>query len=377
MDLKNLAALVKLDETIYITEAQRVFNALEHKSEIYLTMDLIEPGKCKHSSFDLPEDFSETALITDFFYGKIYNIISTLGGRCLTIYYDTGNAKIAKLVERLNMVFGIHLSKRARSGYARGINVADRMNEALYGGRFCIKTDDIANKPEKPVKTAQNKKPLDYVGIVDNLQGLMCGIDIGGTDIKIAVSLDNEIVCFKEYDWYPASYKTINEIIHPIERLIKLLRIKATFEILGGTEVLHKLLDIALDKHAEIADISRCVSFGESLYKDKIVLFDSIGMSFPDVVARNKIVGGEVSKVKSVRENDDIDFETEFKKLSDLDVILQNHCKKDGVVNITNDGPMAAFTAAVELAYGEGEPARQKRRVCAYPWYRTRYWMGG
>lgn len=365
MGLKELAEAAQRDETVYISDVEQVFNALEEKSQIYMTMDLIEAGESKHFSFYLPASIDNERLVEDFFYGKIYNIISTLGGKKLTVYYDTQNGQIHRLAEKLNEVFGINESKKQRTGYARGINVADRLNEALYGGRFSIEIDDIGNKPID-IQLAQRQLQLPkYMKIVDSLAGLMCGIDIGGTDIKLAVSLDSKIICFKEYDWFPASYHTIDEIIGPVVTLIKLLRIKATFDLLGGNEMLHKQLDIALDKRASYADIERCVSFGESLYKDKVVLLDGIGMCFPDVVVRNKIVGGEVSKVKGVRDNDSLDFEVEFKKLSDLDQILLNHCKKGGVVNMTNDGPMAAYTAAVELAYGE-ENERIKTGVFAH-----------
>ena len=353
--MKELAAAAKRDETVYISDAVHAFTALKEKTLIYLTMDMIEAGECRNFSFYLPGTFKEQALIEDYFYGKIYNIISAVGGRKLTVYYDTQNAQVGNLVSKLDEIFGINETRKQRTGYARAINVADRLNEALYGGRFSIETKDIRNKPESNTSKRREVREPRHIETVNKLKGLMCGIDIGGTDIKLAVSSDDRILCFKEYDWFPASYLTIDSIIDPIVELIKLLRIKATFELLGGNEVMGKILDIALDKHTKMDDIDRCNRFGESLYKDQVVLFDGIGMCFPDVVVRNKIVGGEVSKVKGVRENDSLDFEEEFRKLSNLDQILHMHCKDDGVVNMTNDGSMAAFTAAVELAYGEGE----------------------
>ena len=354
MAMNDLVMTAKKDETVYISDTEHTFKAMDERSLVYLTMDLVGKGETKHLSFYLPAKIENKALVEDFFYGKIYNIISTLGGRKLTVYYDMQNTQIHKLVVKLDKVFGIKESKKQRTGYARGINVADRLNEALCGGQFSINTDDIHNKPAGVIPRQNEVQTSEYVEIVEKLKGLMCGIDIGGTDIKLAVSLDNKIICFKEYNWFPASYHVIDDIICPIVQLVKLLRIKATYYLLGGNEIIHKLLDIALGKKADITDIKRCVSFGESLYKKRIVLFDGIGMCFPDVVVRNKIVGGEVSKVRGVRENDSLDFEKEFKKLIYLDQILYKHCKDDGVVNMTNDGPMAAYTAAVELAYGEG-----------------------
>ncbi len=365
MTIRDFVERAKQDETVYIPEVEKAFNAMDDKSSVKLRMDLIEAGKSRDFSFNLPAHFEDRELVRDFFFGKIYNIISTLGGRKLTVYYDTQNEKIRALAEQLDEVFGTHKPKPERTGYARSINVADRMNNALYGGSFCFKLEDISGWKESGSAKQTETRSAKYIETVENLNGLMCGIDIGGTDIKIAVSDNHNIVCFKEFDWYPASYPTMGEIINPVIELVKCLRIKATYEQFGGNAELNSLLEAALDKKAALDNISACVKFGEELYKDRIVLFDGIGMCFPDVVVRNKIVGGEVSKVKSVRHNPAVDFEKEFKKLSDLDEILLGHCKQGGVVKITNDGPMAAYTAAVELAYGEGE-TRTKDGVFAH-----------
>ena len=355
MRVSDFVTLAQKDETVYISDVEKAFDSLDDKTYIYLVMDLIEEGAQRDFGFYLPATFKDERLISDFFYGKIYNIISTLGGRTLSIYYDTSNEKVAVLVKNLNLVFDIAEPRKRRKGYARGINVADRMNEVICGGRFSFNINDIKNKPSEVKRHVCEKPVLKYIKTVDSLSGLMCGIDIGGTDIKLAVSRDNQIVCFKEFDWFPASYPTIEEIVNPVLLLIRMLRVEATFRFLGGNELLRILLDLALDKHAKFSDIEKCVSFGESLYKDRLLLFDGIGMCFPDVVIKNKIVGGEVSKVRAVRENPRLEFEEEFMKLNSLDVLLQKHCKPKGVVKITNDGPMAAYTAAVEIAYGKGE----------------------
>ena len=352
--MKNLIEAAKNDETVYISDVQKQFDNLAEKSPVCLVMELIEAGRSGQLNFYLPKAFDNEELIKDYFYGRIYNMVSSLGGRKLTVYYDTRNKQISRLVSKLDSIFGIKESRKNRKGYARGINVADRLNEALYGGQFSIESKDINEKLEFKANQISDAKAPKYIDTVDSLSGLMCGIDIGGTDIKIAVSKDDTIVCFKEYDWFPASYSNIDDIIGPVIELIKLVRIKATFDALGGNEMMHKLLEIALGKHASLEDIKRCVSFGESLYKKRILLLDGIGMSFPDVVVRNKIVGGEVSKLKGVRENRSLDFEEEFKRLSNFDLVLKQQCGMNGFVRITNDGPMAAYTAAVELAYGEG-----------------------
>ena len=131
MTIKDFIYAAEKDETVYITDVEKTFNELEEKSSIFLRMELVEKGVSKDFSFNLPSSFEEKSLVEDFFFGKIYNIVSTLGGKKLTVYYDKKNEQISKLVKKLDKVFGIYEDKQKRKYYARSINVADHLNEAL------------------------------------------------------------------------------------------------------------------------------------------------------------------------------------------------------------------------------------------------------
>lgn len=50
--------------------------------------------------------------------------------------------------------------------------------------------------------------------------------------------------------------------------------------------------------------------------------FDAIGLCFPDVVIRNRIVGGETYKTRGMRENAALDYEAQFAKITDLCMLL-------------------------------------------------------
>ena len=106
---------------------------------------------------------------------------------------------------------------------------------------------------------------------------------------------------------------------------------------------------LALEREASVEDMQRGVARLEGFIGDVMPL-DAIGLSFPDVVIRNKIVGGETYKNKGIREHSP-DYETEFRHLTALNQKLETLCRENGVVHITNDRPMAAYTAAVELAH--------------------------
>jgi hypothetical protein len=79
-------------------------------------------------------------------------------------------------------------------------------------------------------------------------------------------------------------------------------------------------------------------------------LLDGIGVCFPDVVIDDQIVGGETYKTRGIR-NASADYEAEFRKLSSLQTLLLAQCKPHGKVHLSNDGSLAAYTAAVELAH--------------------------
>ena len=113
-----------------------------------------------------------------------------------------------------------------------------------------------------------------------------------------------------------------------------------------------------VDDEAIRAAISACEDAAAEL-----PLFDGLGLSFPDIVIGSRILGGETPKTKAMRENPDIDYETEFAKLGRVSETLAALCRASVRVRIINDGPMAAFSAAAELA---ADGAELTRGVVAY-----------
>lgn len=278
MSIKEFVEIAKQDETVYISDVENSFNKLVDKTQVYIVLDLIDRGVHKDFSFYLPSEFGEVEFVEDYFFGKIYNILSTLGGTNMSIYYDMSNDCVDKLVKKLDVIFGISFNKKQRKGYARAINVTDRMIEALFGGKFYFSHFDIKDKPSSINKKKNTTPKLKYKAVVDGLNGLMCGIDIGGTDIKLALSIDNDIICFKEYDWYPASHDVIAKTIDPILLLVRLFSVKATFAKYGGEKSVALMLERALAKDAQLCEIKKCVDKCEEIYLGKLELFDGIGM---------------------------------------------------------------------------------------------------
>jgi hypothetical protein len=177
----------------------------------------------------------------------------------------------------------------------------------------------------------------------------ICGVDIGGTDIKLCLAVGGRVARLMEYDWFPAAFTQIDQIIEPILLLVRLMRLDAARASgAAGADVLVAVLEPAFARGASLSTIEAAVLAGEAL---PLALFalDAVGVCFPDVVVRDKIVGGEVYKTRGMRDHLGAAYEREFGRLSALDEALRALVRPDGIVGIVNDGPMAAFTAAVEL----------------------------
>ena len=243
----------------------------------------------------------------------VFNLLSARGGRELRVFYRTGNETLAGLVGQLERVF--QLRQSARRGCGKAVSVSNRIGAALGAPLFAISEEDIGRYAPLP----RQKETAAAGGLGEKLRaaaergnsGLLCGMDVGGTDVKLAVSRRGELLDTREYDWDPSRSPTAEGIIAP----------------------LLELLDEAL-----------AATGGEK--------FDAIGLSFPDVVIRNRILGGETPKTRGLRDNPTLDYESEFQKLGGLKDRLLDYCVPGGRVRITNDGNMAAFAAAMELNCG-------------------------
>jgi len=358
--LEKFIAEAKKGNPVFITDVRSDFANLPEarKSSIACVLNLIDKNQ---RLFDLSVpsmaglDSEQKDFVVSYIRAEVYNILSTLGGMNMTFYVDTSDKSITELLESLNETFGVGKEKSDRFGYAKCVNVIDRMLSALAGKgtKFEFIIQDIAQKPQVQENDIDPSSGIEiFQKAAKNLEGkAICGMDIGGTDIKVAMALDGKLACLKEYDWFPEKFKTAEELNNPICLLIRLVRAKASFDAAGdGQADLAQKIDQAMHKDADYELMEKIVAETEAVLEGKIVELDAIGLSFPDVVVKDKIVGGEATKTRGMRENKNIDYETEFLKITALDQELLKLCKKGGVVKNTNDGPMAAYTAAVEIA---------------------------
>ena len=226
-----------------------------------------------------------------------------------------------------NREFSIHLPKVEESSEFALMGKyldANRMNAAYLLGQ--IDTTEC-RMPDTDAILAQMKEGKPVAGDAPKFEmpeePLICGIDIGGTDIKLVLVEGDRIRRVLAYDWNPSIATEAAMIINPIYELIEMAA--------NGMKL------------------------------------DGIGVAFPDVVVNNKILDSETAKTEGLRANKDIDYKAEFAKITNLDDFLRPLCKEGAPIRIINDGYMAAYTAYNELKQTEAGREVIKDGVIALP----------
>ena len=268
-------------------------------------------GQLRDFSLPLPpwQTREERRFVSEYVSACVFNLLSAFSGSRLTFYLDTSREEAVELLMELPRRF--QLEEENRTGYGKAVNVANRLCWIFGSGPFQFALEDAGRyRPAPP------PAPTVQGGLADLLHetarradgGLYCGVDIGGTDIKLALAWEGRLVDVWELDWNPAASPTPEGIIRPIWDLIS----QSLAQAAPG------------------------------------LLLDGLGISFPDVVIRDRIVGGETPKTQGMRARPG--YEEAFARLGRLGEHLAPLCRPGAPIRITNDGHMAAFTAGMELA---------------------------
>ncbi|PKM55299.1 MAG: hypothetical protein CVV00_04645 [Firmicutes bacterium HGW-Firmicutes-5] len=377
--LKNLLERAKAGDPVYINDVSKSFYDLDisERYSMHCVLTLLENNEKRLFDIHIPRmdplNQEEVDFIKHYLWAEVYNILSGLGGISMHVFIDTQHLTLKKLINELNDVFQIDKKSSERFGYGKCINVIDRMMGTLcpHEPPFQFIVGDSTDMPDINVVAESNYEDASLFNrVTEDLKGkVICGMDIGGTDIKLVLVKDGIIDCYKEYDWFPALFTTSNQLVEPICLLVRLLRAKVSLD--SSIELTHQKssllsdIDSALDKEATDSHMLDVITKAEKYLQGDMVEIDAIGLCYPDVVVNNKVVGGECYKVRGIRNNGAIDFEEDFLSLTHLDTKLHQLIKKDGIVNIINDGPMASFTAAVEIA-ASMSPSIVTKGVLAY-----------
>ena len=337
------------DEPVYITDVRNAFQDKGTRPfHIHVTL---YDGTARRFPLMLPETHTaaEAEFVQSYIHATLYNILSSLGAVHIDLYLNPADKAAMAMAGQLDQVFQTALAKTERTGFGKCLNVNERTIYALTSGKeqFSFRIFDIAKEPsvEEAADVAAAQPVFAQLPALTENR-MILGMDIGGTDIKLAVSVGGKLALCKEFDWFPASFSLAEQLIDPILLLTRLLRAAGTLWANGKAELLDA---VSLSKTATLEQMEKGAAAMEKA-AGQLRNFDAIGLCFPDVVIRNQIVGGETYKTRGMRENLELDYEAQFAKITVLCDLLKAYVTEDGAVMNTNDGPMAAFTAAVEQA---------------------------
>ena len=259
---------------------------------------------CRDYRLFLPPAASseEEGFLLRYVSASLYNVLSALSAREITIFCEE---RTRALLSPLPSLF------ETPEGFGKVRSIARRIHGAF---EIAFAPPERFSPVPIPSAPVSNDLGAHLRAVCRAAEEKGCvGVDVGGSDIKLAASLCGKLLYTKEYDWNPASSPTAEGIIEPILDMIREARHE--MEKRGGR-------------------------------------LEAVGISFPDIVINDRIVGGETPKTKGMRDNLSLDYEREFTKLRDLKDAVLSLCAPGARVRLTNDGNMAAFTAAAELAAG-------------------------
>ena len=313
--LKNWLEMAKRGEDLWLDEARAACADASGTAPLVLRLTLLN-GEVRDFPLALPRwrRPEERQMAAEYLSAHVFNLLSVLSGKMLTVCYDRHDPELASLMEDLPVRF--QLSATRRDALGKVLNIADRLCRAFGGGAFAFVFQDLKDyRPAPPPGQTATELPERLRRAARRAeQGLYGGVDIGGTDIKLVLSRDGRLIHVGVLDWNPALSPTAEGILSPIL----------------------EMLETALARHAP----------GRKL--------DGLGVSFPDVVIRDRIVGGETPKTQGLREHA-ADYEAEFAGITALRERLASLCAPGAPIRIINDGHMSAFTAAMELTACGGE----------------------
>lgn len=338
------------DQPVYLHEVREAFQ--KEGTRPFHCHAVLLGGAVRSFPLTLPSfaEGEQRRFVESYLQAILYNILVSLGAVRMELYVDPQDTVLQEIAEAMNEVFQVRLPKAQRRGYGRCLNVIERMNANLASGdaRFAFHVLDLGQEPEVPAAEPVQSGGTVFGQVVKTAESTVSlGVDIGGTDIKLAVAVNGQLRLMKEYDWFPAGFDRAEQLTQPVERLVRLMRAAASLVWLGKPELVAKA---AMGKEASQEEIEEATREMEAAAGAGLRGFDSLGLCFPDVVIQNKIVGGETYKTRGMRNNSALDYEAQFQKITVLEDRLRPFVREGGAVMLTNDGPMAAFTTAVEQA---------------------------
>ncbi len=338
--LSDFVTSAAADKHVWISDVRKAFSEDASSKKAVIRLEkldgLLLDYSCPVSRWKTEAEY---IFLLDYLSARIFNLLSVYSAKSITVFCDE---ELKELVEQVFPRF------QTEDGYRKVINIARRLNGCEPFTEILPLSEYVpVSETAEETKADISARVLSAVEKVKN--GSYCGIDVGGTDIKLAASLNGKLVAVKEYDWNPSLFRRAEEIKAPVRLLAELMAACVENERLG------KAVDMApaLDKDASHETMENCIR----AVKEKsggLKKFDGLALSFPDIVIHDRILGGETPKTAGIRADTSVDYEAELLSLSRLNDELLTFSEK---VSAINDGPMATFSALTELTVSDSSRA--------------------
>jgi len=128
--IENFIEQAKCGESIYLCAIRDAFSSAGIFTECVVELPVGAPYR-----YNIPvprtNNTEEAEFVKEYFYANIYNMISVLGGKKITLYINPGDDHIEELCATLDSAFQINVPRGERTSYGKCLNVTDRVNAAM------------------------------------------------------------------------------------------------------------------------------------------------------------------------------------------------------------------------------------------------------
>ncbi len=348
-------------QPLYLNRVAAAYAGLAQTEQLVF-LDTVNPaGEVVAHAIQVPPSASCDAYdlkIRDaYILAHLTNLFVTFGSVRLEIFLPLADKLLAASVEKAVGLFDFDRQTNDRTGLGSFANYIARINRAAGSPRFSVAYRDSAVYRQSASEKHYRLFNPDCLNAerdllrraVDAISGkTFVGLDVGGTGIKAAAVVDGEIAVSYSYMWHPATFTATSEIVGPIVAIARLLAAAAS---------LYKLEP----RHPLLAELRRCDCPGTPDLWDCRELTAALGRSpdlldglvcgFPDIVINDKVVGGEVYKLRGIRRRDPAAYDADFAAIMNLDDALRPLVKPDGATVVMNDGFATLFVISAERLY--------------------------
>ena len=197
--LDEFIKLSQRGDALWISVVRKAFAAEPDAYRAVIRLECLD-GTLRDYACPLPrwKNAAERDFLAEYLTARIFNILSCFSGRALHVYLDLSAEEPRRLAEGCLAAF------TATPGLKKVLNIARRLCGSMGLPPFGMDVRDISDHSPAPLREA----PASGVSLNERLlaaieaggRGAYCGMDVGGTDIKLAAALDGRLLAVKEYD---------------------------------------------------------------------------------------------------------------------------------------------------------------------------------